>query len=127
MYNLVHDDRNTGINVDAAKAMKGKLITTTTIFDNLVVQGYDPKKTPALVARPAKSQPAPVAVQLRSVAPVAPQSQSVESVASVEKSVQTAETVEVVSTVPMGGVVNPQRLLPDLPVFQQRQPEPRLG
>ena len=38
---------NAGTSVDAARAVKGKLMSTTTIFDNLAVKGYDPKKIPA--------------------------------------------------------------------------------
>jgi hypothetical protein len=68
-YNL--DDENAGTSVDAARAVKGKLMPTTTIFDNLVVKGYDPKKIPGWVAWSDKnSPPPPPAVQSQSAAPV---------------------------------------------------------
>ena len=48
--------------MDAAKAVKGKLMTTTSIFDTLVVHGYYQKKIPNWVARSDKYSPsAPVA------------------------------------------------------------------
>jgi hypothetical protein len=78
--------------------MKGKLMTTTTIFDNLVVHGYDPKKIPSWVARPTSGKPVAVAPQSESPAPVATAEQSV---APVERPVQSVEAVDSVSTAPI--------------------------
>ena len=88
-------------------------MATTTILDNLVAVGCDPKKIPARVARAPSGQPAPVAGQSQSAAPVAPAEQSVAPV----------ETVEAVYTPPIGEAANPQRLLPDQPTLQPSQPE----
>ena len=58
MITGVQDYENPGIRVDAAKAMKGKLTHTPSVYDSPVAAGYDPKRIPGWVARPGGS-PAP--------------------------------------------------------------------
>ena len=83
--------------------MKGKLTTTPTIFDNLVVGGYDPKKIPAWVSRSDKSPPAQVGEQSQSGALASAGSPAV------------AEKAEAVKEAPMAEAVDLVRLLPSQP------------
>ncbi|OGD58094.1 hypothetical protein A3K78_00555 [Candidatus Bathyarchaeota archaeon RBG_13_52_12] len=68
-----------------------------------------------------------MAGQPQSVVPADSVEKSVAPAVSVERPVQTAEKVEAVSTVPMGEVVNAERLLPTLPIAQPAQLTPQLS
>jgi len=84
--------QNAKISVDSARAMKGKLMTSPTIFENLVLGGYDPKKIPGWVARPPGTKAVPVAQPSQAVAQpsqaVAQPSQMAPVAAPVEKAAE---------------------------------------
>jgi len=94
-------------------------MATSTIFDDPVVQVYDPKKIPGWVARTPTTQTNKVAGQSLSVAPTGVAVTLAGSVA-LATPVNQATRVEGDAHAPIVEVANPVRLEPSLPA----QPQP---
>ena len=129
---IAWDDEYAGTSLDAARAVKGKLMSTSTIFDDMVVAGYDPKSIPAWVARPGGVK-APVARPSQSTGPApaagsaavaaGPVAVVAGSVAVAAGSVAVAaDPADAVDRAPIEEDANPRRPLPEQPPQPQRQP-----